>query len=297
MKQSTWTLSVLTLVLGAGWATGQKQPMPPQGKSSGKTPAVAPKSEQPPKGFAQFEMEEGDVNEQTGISAGRNFTYREKDTVITGDKVQFNNKTDRLIAEGDLIMDDSKHHVIGDKANVDTSAKKIAIITGNVVINLKPKAEPTAPQPNNAVPLAPVEPPQEAGKPKENETVASARGKGVTIFCDKVESYYSSKKKYVKIFGKTVKFTQKIVKKDGTEVERTVIAEHAEYSGLTDKLQLFAPVKATDTDGQEFNFSGDVWIDTKEGAEAMKSKEKFKGIIRVKEEEDEDKDAGKTPPR
>jgi lipopolysaccharide export system protein LptA len=241
-------------------------------------------------------MEDSKSNQKTGISTGRNFTYRERDTVITGQKAQYNEKQNRLLAEGELVLDDPKHHVVGDKADVDNSKRKLAIITGNVIITIKPKAEQSASPPEGTVPTAPVTPPAEAVKNDEKENASSVRGKGVKIFCDRVESQYDRRKKYVKIFGKTVKFTQKFTNKDGKEVERTVIAEHAEYDGIKDELVLFAPVKATDTEGQVMNFSGKVRVGTKEGEEWLESKEKSTGIFRVPDEDDEEEN-GKTPPR
>lgn len=289
MKKSS--LIPIILVLGAVWAYGQK---PPSAK-----PNVPSKqdSTKPKERIADFDLEDQKFNNKTGIATGRNFTYREEQTVVTGQKVRHDTNIKHLFAEGDLVLDDPEHHVVGDEATVDYSTKGktqgLIVITGVVIITLKPKQDPM-PQPNGAITTAPVTPPNGAKKEKA-EDVSSARGRGVVITCDRVESLY--RKKYVKIFGKEVRFTQKLTKKDGKEVERVVIAEHAEYDGKKDRLILFAPVKATDSDGQVINFSDTVIVGTKEGDEWLESKGKSKGIIKIQEEEEENPEATKNPPR
>ena len=130
MKKSS--LIPVVLILGAGWAYGQK---PPTAK-----PTVPTKQEptKPKEGYADLDMEDSKTNNKTGITTGRNFTYREKDTVITGQKAQYNRDEKRLLAEGSLVLNDPEHHVVGDKADVDNSAKKLAIITGSCLLYTSP---------------------------------------------------------------------------------------------------------------------------------------------------------------
>src|SRR5262245_61937588 len=128
-------LPVLTgtaLVVGIGWnlhasarQTPPKNPAPPN--------QTKPAAQKPQK-FAALEIRENPTyDSKTGIATGRNFTYREDDMTITGIMARYNDKTKRLLADGDLTMDDPQYYITGDKADVDNSkAKKLAIITGNV---------------------------------------------------------------------------------------------------------------------------------------------------------------------
>ncbi len=278
-------IATLGLVSAMGWASGQKPPPKP--------PAAAPKDfAKPNEAFADFDAVDPNVNNKTGITTGRDFTYKEEDTVVTGRKVRQDRNIKHLFGEGELVLDNLKQHVVGDKADVDYGKKGLAIITGSVIITIKPKQETIAPA-DGTLTTPPVSPPQEVKK-ENKEDVSSARGRGVVITCDRVESLY--RKKQAKIYGKEVRFTQKLTKPDGTEVERVVIAEHAEYDGKKDILILFAPVKATDTDGQVMNFSENVIVGTKEGNEALESKGRVTGIVKIDKEED-DTEEKPTPPQ
>ena len=151
----------------------------------------------------------------------------------------------------------------GEKARYDNSPTvKVAVITGSVVIVMKPKDKPAA---NPA------------------DDVDKEKSKGATAYCDRLD--YHKLKDFSVLTGHVV-FKQKITKDDGKMVERTVTAEHAEYDGAANQMHLFAPVELMDTEDQAFHFDKDVFVGTKEGEETVKSPGRFKGKINVPEDED-----------
>ena len=86
--------------------------------------------------------------EKTDTTTGDNFIYTSADEtlVVTGKHAVYQRKTKFLTATTNIVIDDPKTHITGDKAEVDdTAAKRLAIITGintPVVITVKPKSEP-----------------------------------------------------------------------------------------------------------------------------------------------------------
>ncbi len=205
---------------------------------------------------------------KTSLLTGEDFTYTnpDKDLTATGKHAVYNKLTKFLTATGNIVIDDPKSHITGDKADVDDSPKKLAIITGSVVITVKPKPEAGGTLP-----------------PADKDTdVKQERKRGVVVTCRRVESFW--KKKFTIMRGEPV-FTQKILKSDGKEVTRVMTCEHVEYDGTTEKAVLFAPVKVKDSDGQEGEYEQNVLVGTKEGEETLSSKGKFKGTFNVDDEE------------
>jgi hypothetical protein len=152
---------------------------------------------------------------------------------------------------------------------------KLAVITGNVVIVLKPKEEePKGP----TVKVA-----SDDGQDNK-EKLRKDRNRGGTITCDQVDDYY--KKEFAILKGHLV-FKQQITKENGDKVDRTLTSDHAEYDGKANKMHLFAPVKFHDSDGQEIEFEKDVYVGTKEGEETLDSKGVTKGHVPIKDEEGE----------
>ena len=194
------------------------------------------------------------IDAKSGESHGPDFTYsdeRESNLKVTGNQARYKQdkikKLSIMDVNGNLILDDDKHHVTADKAHVDDSeGVKLAVITGNVVIVLKPKPE----------------------LKKDASDSAKQRGKGATITCDKVDDYY--KKEFVIFTGHFV-VKQLITKDDGSILDRTVTADHAEYDGKLNMLHLFAPVDYSDSDKQELHCVEDAFVGTKEGEETFKS--------------------------
>ena len=299
---------------GTGWTLGatarqnakpETKPVPKTARPAAKTPGKAASGDGKKERWVDLEMLDWLHDEQTGIDTGRDFTYRSEDMVVTGTKARWEDKKKFLQAEGSLVMEDTKNRITADKADVDDSkGKKLAILTGNVVIVVKP-SKPEAATPNPAPapgakqglqPAAVVPPPAEAAeKPEpekqEREEASQTRKRGIVITCDRAENFY--KRKFSILRGNLV-FKQKITKKDGTTVERTLRAEHAEFDAKADRLLLFAPVEGRDTEGREISFEKEVIVGTKEGAETLKSEGKVR--IKVPVEEEEEEAEGDKPP-
>ena len=241
-------------------------------KTNPKKAAATPKKESDNEKYHNVTVEMDNAESFKNVSTGTNFIYKEmeENLVITGKQAKYNDKTFVMDLSGNIVLDDVKHHVTGDKAHIDDSQNsKLAVFTGNVVIVLKPKTD----------------------LPADATDSAKQRGKGATITCDKVEDYY--KKEFVILTGH---FTAKqlITQDDGTIVERTMTADHAEYDGKLNSLHLFAPVEMTDTLKQELHFDEDVFVGTKEGEERYKTNGKTHGKFRKKQEEE--KPAATPPP-
>lgn len=229
--------------------SGKPKALPGFGKATDLhgSPAGAVGGEIDPQKQAHLDMDEPDLNEKTGIAKGKNVVYTEGEMKFTGMTAVYNKDTKELDAQGSLVLDDPKHHLTGDKSHVDRK-KQLAMIKGNVVITLKP----TPPDPN--VPA--------------NPDTAKQRQYPIIITCDRADDSY--KKEFIVLTGHLV-FKQTIVKDNGKMVERTLTAEHAEYDGKANKLHLFQPVKAYDSEGQKSDFEKDVFVGTKEGEETLTS--------------------------
>ena len=229
--------------------------------------------------LVDIEMDHPSINQKTGMITGRNLKYRdpEEKMTVTGDTAQHDQNKDTVDTKGSLIMDDPNHHVTGDKAHVERKTK-LAIVTGNVVIVLKPKEEQ---------PAAPV-----GGVENNKADVKKDRNRGGTITCDQVDDYY--KKEFAILTGHLV-FKQIITKDNGEKVERTLTADHAEYDGKANKMHLFLPVKGHDSDGQEMEFEKDVMVGTKEGEETVESEGRasFKYLLKPDNDSADEKQPGK----
>lgn len=280
-------LAAVLLALGAGWTLQavarqrvQARQVPPP-KPSPSDVKAAKGTPAPPVGksdaggkkekWATLDMNNWKHDEDTGVDTGDDFIYKQDDMTVTGQKAKYNDKLKLLEAEGNLVLDDPKHHVTGGKARVDNTKTKLATFTENVIIVIKPKE----PKP---------------GETQDNK--AKERNQGLTITCDYVDDYF--KKEYTILKGHVI-FKQRITKKDGTTLERTLTAEHAEYWGKEDRLLLFSPVAAEDSDGQTMKFEKDVTVGTKEGAETLKTDGRVIIHSKVKEEEEDEEDKGATP--
>ncbi len=285
-RKPTPKILVPLLLLASAWGvSAQKQNnaplapakvVPPPEIANGKQ---KPKNAKEPK-YGDLELFNIKHDDKTGIATGTKFRYVEDDLVMTGDNALYNNKTEFLKADSNLIMENKRYHITGGKADIDNSKKKLAVITENVVIILKPSEKK--------------EPPPPISKDEPNKAdINEERGRGVTITCDRVEAQW--KKKFIKMFGNLV-FKQKIKKKDGVEVERILFAEHAEYDDKKEILHLFKPVRGQDTEGQKVEFETDVFIGTKEGEETLQTPGNMTLRIQQQDEEDEE-DSTKEKPK
>lgn len=230
------------------------------------------------------------------VGTARRFIYRMKDTTLTGDAVRYDRKKQLLDAEGSLVLNDGEHHMTGRKAHVDYArSKRLAVITGDVVIQIKAKSDAAGAangsggaSTSNKPPVKPAAAPTNAAS-DDTGNIAKERGRGGTLTCDRVDYYYAPERKFAIATGNVV-FKQRITQKDGHVVERTFKVEHAEYDGKNERLVAFPPVDVTDSDREEMHFQDKVIIGTKEGAETLETKGSFKGLNLLGPDEDENSD-------
>ena len=203
---------------------------------------------------------------KTNMATGHNFTYTQGSRTITGDNGRYNNKSGVLDADGHLVMDDPEHHGTCQKAHVEET-KALAVLTGDVVLTLKPQKATPADNPND---------------------ISAGKNQGAVVTCDQVDSYY--KKKFTVLRGHLV-FKQHIPREGQEPLDRTGTAEHAEYDDKNEVLTLFPPVMGHDSDESEF-YSNDkkVVIVTKSGEETL-SGAHAKVVSRVKKTPDDDNPA------
>lgn len=242
---------------------------PSPGTQSPRTPGSG-KSDDTPINQVDFHGIEGFFDEKSGLATAQDFVYSEKDLTVKGAKARYGKRSKILEAEGSLVLDDPKHHMTGDKARYDSHTEvKHAIITGSVVIVMKPKEN------------VPGDPAGDVDKEKS---------KGATAYCDQLDYY---KLKDVAILKGHLVFKQTITKDNGRTVERTVTAEHAEYDGATNKMHLFPPVNGTDTDDQKFHADDHVYVGTKVGEETITTKGPFHATFNTSDEDAPSKSGAK----
>ena len=243
----------------------------------------------------------------TGTWVGQHFTYKLSDAILTGDNVRIDTKKRILDAEGNLVLDDPKHHATANKAHVDqTKGKEVAFYTGNVVLVLKPEIEPNAgrmpgtgskellPAPLTIPPAARNgaggQPPAGANQQDDH---ASLQRRGATVTCDSIEHRF--KKKYFILRGHVIA-KQRILQTDNTILERTLTCEHLEYDAKADKMTLFPPVDMIQSDGQNIHsLKSKVTIGTKEGAETIDAPE-MSGMAFPPTDDEADTPAPAPPP-
>ncbi|MCS6777371.1 MAG: hypothetical protein RMJ43_11890 [Chloroherpetonaceae bacterium] len=254
IRQLSIVLAGLALVgSGASWV------------ASGRQAPAGSRKETETRRMAELVMDNPVYDEKTRTVSGTSFVYTEGDLKVTGSRARYNNASQILIAEGNLVMEDPKYRITGDRAEVNHAKdQKIAVITGNVQIVIKPKEQPA-----------------DAGN-AGNADLGEARRAGGVIRCDRVETRY--KREFSRLSGNLV-FQQTILR-NGRKIERTLTAQRAEYDGKAEKLTLFPPVKGHDTDGQRMEFDDVVYVGTKEGAETLESR-RGKFLFLIEEEEDE----------
>lgn len=253
---------------------------PPKGKTNTSTVKLQEKRKPEGRKGKWFEVDGINLvtNKRTGITtADDSLVLIPEDKMrITGDRTIIDENKKTVDVAGKLEIDDPEQNVKGVKAFIDDNNDvKKAIITGNVVILIKPKKEKDAEKKPNAA----------ADDPKDDE-LKKGRNEGVLVKCDKVENFY--KREFIILTGNLV-FTQKITTDKGRIIERTLKASKAEYDRKTEKLYLFGPVTGSDSDGQQFDTDSDAVVGTKEGEETLEIKGRFKASIFV-EDKDEDPD-------
>jgi lipopolysaccharide export system protein LptA len=95
------------------------------------------------------------------------------------------------------------------------------------------------------------------------------------------------RKKYIKLFGHLV-FKQQRKGPDGKMQERILTAEHAEYNGKSEILELYGQVDGRDFNGSELHAPDGMTVNTKEGEETIEGKN---GTFKFAPEEDTGDDA------
>jgi lipopolysaccharide export system protein LptA len=266
-------------------------PSPAAVKTTRPAPVTPPSTADSGQTLDDFRCDAWESEEQTKTRIAWKFRYHDAADAMTftGDKMRVDDRTGKKTAdaEGSIVIDDEKHHVTSEKAHVAyANSKKLAILSGNVVIVIKPDKEtasapPAPPAGAQAVPGGGGAPGSDDDKP----AVQKDRGQGGTLTCDQVDYYYAKTRKFAIVRGHPV-FKQHIVRKGEKALDRTLTADHAEYDGLNDKLVLYPPVHLTDSDGQRLNFTGIVNVGTKEGAETLQTAMPMDGIALHPDDED-----------
>lgn len=230
----------LGLVMTTGLVSSGQTPSGAKTPSSGVTGAAQGDND-----LAVFDGDDFKSVTKTQISTAHHFTYTRGSRVITGDNGRYDKKNHILDADGHMVMDDPEHHGTCQKAHVEES-KALAVLTGDVVLTLKPQTPAPSDNPND---------------------ISAGKNQGAVVTCDQVDSYY--KKKFTVLHGHLV-FKQHILREGQEPLDRTGTAEHAEYDDKNEVLTLFPPVLGHDSDESQF-YSNDkqVVIVTKSGEETI----------------------------
>jgi lipopolysaccharide export system protein LptA len=217
-------------------------------------------------------------------------------TVFRADKMKVNNKKGIQAADatGNLLVTDKQADVTGENAVIHfAKSKRLVVLTGKVLITVKPKSEQKDPTTAEVGP-APVV--LQDGKAKiadakpddDDESAGSARKYPATITCDKVEYEYAKSKKHAVLTG-SFKVVQQMPNRT-----RTLYADHGEWFGLEDRLLLHAPVRWEDTkNNMKGQSPGDVTVFTKENDERIEMPKGGSFVVEVEEEEEEPSAPGK----
>lgn len=205
------------------------------------------------------------------------------DTIINADKAHYNQDAETVDVTGNPRMTDPQADGTCEKAFIEYGkSKKVATLTGNVTIIVKPKKKDVPPGP---MPVSLESGRAVAGQKKDDSD--SPRNYPATITCDKAVYDYDKTKKHAVLSG-NLKIVQKL--KDKT---RTCTADTADWYGKEEKIVLHKPVHFEDTEGTKMEPEGDVTIITKEGEESIETGA-GSGIFHVKPEKD--KGDGSNPP-
>jgi lipopolysaccharide export system protein LptA len=221
-------------------------------------------------------------------------------TVIVTDVWQWDEKAKTAKATGNLKMTDPQADATSDQANVFYKRdKRLLVLTGNVVIFVKPKQDSQAASPAGATPTGPAPVvlqdgkltartgPQPTANKEDEESPNSARKHPATITCDKVEYEYGRNKKHAVLTG-NFKVVQKL-----SDSVRTLTADHGEWFGNDERIELYPPVHFEDTKGRKGDTESKVTIHTREGEETFSVPGKGVVVIKNLPEEDEEET---TPP-
>lgn len=245
--------------------------------------AEKPEAKKPVPWNIQFERWEH--SESSGESEfSKVVAVSDEGTTIRSDHWRLNDKKKTAVATGSLKMIDPEADATGKQADIDyAKGKRRLVLTGDVEILVKPKKDKNAPpEPAGPAPVLVQDGKAVLQDPNEEDSAGSARKHPATITCDRLEYEYAKTKKHATLTG-NFKVVQKL-----SDHTRTLIAEHAEWFGLEDRILLHPPVHIEDTKGlKSFDTKEPVTVFTKEGDERIIAKAGT-GIYEVKDEEDEE---------
>lgn len=168
-----------------------------------------------------------------------NVKFTHGDTALTSDEVLWDEEAKVVTSPGAVHITDPQCDITGDKG-AGYFKKRIGVVEGNVVMQLKP------------------------GKPDESSDPESIRGKltkPTTITCSKLE--YQYREKIASATGGVV-FKQQ---------ERIAHADKAVYDEKKELLTLTGNVNGTDEYGQTFSAPGTVVMSLKKGDEWMEAQD------------------------
>lgn len=206
-----------------------------------KAPAPAAAKKQPEQVQGQADYIRADWGDkQTRLLKG-NVSFVHGDTRLTSDLVQYDGaeKVQTAVSPGKITITNPECDITGDKGTA-FFLKRLGIVEGNVVMNLKPK-------PAN-------------DQDKDKGSVRAKLSEPTTITCKRLEYLY--RKKIATMIGDVV-FKQ---------AKRSASADKAVYDQNKELLVLTGHVKAVDDKGQEFEAPGDVTVSLKKGDEWMDAK-------------------------
>ncbi len=177
------------------------------------------------------------AGDTSSYSITGNVVIKHGDTVITGDKADYDEKGKTAVVVGHLKIVDGQNVITGEKATTYLNDRK-NVVEGNVKLVGSPKPD--------------------AGT-KNPDSVAAKLRDPVNIVCDKLEYLY--KKKIATAEG-GLKITSK---------GRTLVGTRAVYDVGLQFVTLSGGVRVTDEKGQAFSSPGEIKVSLKEGGEWIES--------------------------
>ena len=221
------TISALASVFTCAGITAQQASKPSENAKPKEPASVIGKADY---------MKSGWGDKKTVLMKG-NVSFTHDDTVIKSDQVDYDGNAKIAVSPGKVNINDPECDILGDKGSAYFN-KRLGVVEGNVVMNLKPKST-------------------EAGADKES--VRNKLNQPTTITCQKLEYFY--KNKLASATGNVI-FKQK---------NRTANADKAVYDEKKELLTLSGNVKGVDEYGQTFTAPGNVVISLKKGDEWMEA--------------------------
>ncbi|MDE2126617.1 MAG: hypothetical protein KGJ62_08510 [Armatimonadetes bacterium] len=228
-----------------------------QHSAAGQTPLrVAPVT--PPKATRNLDISVsggGTYDSHTREGTATGLIALDGKTRFTADSATWSDATHIMKADGHLTMDDAAHHVTANLATVHYASPRHALLTGDVVMVVKPAETP------DAAPAA-------GGRPSSGaERIHSARAHGFTVTCDQADYFYGKVKHGT--FAGSLKFHQLYTDDAGKTVERWGTANRADYDDKSQTLTLYPPVHFWSNRGEDITTQQKLTIHTEPGHEKI----------------------------